>query len=387
MRWAVRALALFALLVLLAGCWNRRELNSLQIVVGTGIDLGRQGRVRLTAQFVNPGGVRASAGGLGSGSGGGPEAFFTLSAEGWTIFEAVRNLVMASERKAYFAHNQVLVVSEEAARRGIQPYLDFFARGRETRTTTYLFVSRGKAEDLLKVRGETEKIPALSLAAVADVARTTGRTEAVMVHDFLNRLVSGTTDSVVTTVAVRRQDGEERLLVGELCAFKGDRLVGHLTPTESRGYLWITGRMRSGAIVVSGPGGKGKVSFESIHATGRIVPKLDRGRVRMTVEVHDDCALVGTAGSARVATPEDLSALEGRKVEVIRRDIRAAVRRTQELGTDLFGFGEAVHRRYPQAWRELKPRWEQVFRRLEVEVKVTARIVSTGLLARPPRPR
>lgn len=56
--------------------------------------------------------------------------------------------------------------------------------------------------------------------------------------------------------------------------------------------------------------------------------------------------------------PETWDSLEKRQAAVIESEVKAALRKAQaELGVDIFGFGEAVHRKYPKEWQELKGRW------------------------------
>ncbi|MGC6588562.1 hypothetical protein ACPV3A_26915 [Paenibacillus sp. Dod16] len=66
MKWMKRITALILLhiviMLLLSGCWSRRELNDLAIAVAAGVDWV-EGRYRLTVQVANPGQLTAKRSG------------------------------------------------------------------------------------------------------------------------------------------------------------------------------------------------------------------------------------------------------------------------------------------------------------------------------------
>lgn len=50
----------------------------------------------------------------------------------------------------------------------------------------------------------------------------------------------------------------------------------------------------------------------------------------------------------------------------------------QEFKSDIFGFGEVIHRSNPQAWKKLKDNWDQTFVNLPVSVKTDIKIRQLG---------
>ncbi|MGB9803626.1 hypothetical protein [Desulfofundulus sp.] len=110
--WRVKVCLLLLLTpVLLAGCWDHREVEDLGIVLLTAVDSAPEGRVRLEVQALVPAAVAGGGGGMagmggGGGGGGGRKRYLNLSMEGRTIFEAVRRLSMETPRELFFAHNR-----------------------------------------------------------------------------------------------------------------------------------------------------------------------------------------------------------------------------------------------------------------------------------------
>lgn len=149
-----RTVAILLGAALLGGCWNRRELDTLAIVAGLGLDRDVEtGKIQLTAQIIKPGEVKTvKVGGAGGGGGGGGKAsaVWVIKSTGDTVFDAVRNMVTQSSRKLYFAHNQIIVIGKKTAEQGVWPLLDFFVRDHEIRWTIWVLVADGKASDVLE---------------------------------------------------------------------------------------------------------------------------------------------------------------------------------------------------------------------------------------------
>ena len=142
------AVLLCTLLILsLSSCWSRRELNTLAIVLGTGLDVGDQpDTLKLTAQV-----VKASA--IGSGStakagGAGEKAYVNISYTDKSVLSVLRGITHMQSRRPYFSHNEVFIFSSDLAKRDMAEGLDAFTRDHESRMDIFLLVSRNQASEI-----------------------------------------------------------------------------------------------------------------------------------------------------------------------------------------------------------------------------------------------
>ena len=76
---------LTAMLLLLTGCWDQRELTDLTVVTGMAVDKGENGRYKLTVEAINT--VE-----LNSKTAGGNSPSFVYSLEGDTVEELSRKM-------------------------------------------------------------------------------------------------------------------------------------------------------------------------------------------------------------------------------------------------------------------------------------------------------
>ncbi|MGE5598879.1 MAG: Ger(x)C family spore germination protein [Bacteroidota bacterium] len=373
-------------LCLAGGCWNYRELNELALVAGVGVDYDeRTNQVELTIQLIKPSKVRAPEGGGGAGGGGKESAVLVEQTRGRTVFDAVRNFVEQTNRKLFWAHTQVIVLGEGAARRGARSVLDFFLRDHEPRPGIWVLVARGKAAETMKTVPELESVPALEIGHLVEARAATSEASGVTLQEFASRLMSRTAAPVTGFLETRGEEGKEAVLTGT-AVFKGDRLIGELDRKETRGLLWVLGEVKSGIIDVQ-KNEKEIVGLEIIKASGKVSPVLRGKRVRARVEIKAQTHLGDQLGSHDWSTPAGLEKLVRLQNEAIRREIRAAWSKARKLNADVFAFGEAVNRKYPRQWKKMEGKWESLFREVELEIRVSTSIHGTGLIMAPAAPQ
>lgn len=386
-----------SLALLASGCWNRRELNTLAIVEAAGFDLDPVTRqVTMTVQILKPAEVKApAAGGMGS-----PKGVWVTRSSGRTVFEAVRNFTFVADRKLYFPFCRVLVIGEEMAENGLAPFIDWFERDHEPRLETLVVIARGPAARVLQAEHEQEKIPAAAIDNLLHAGRATSMVPVVTLKDLLARLESKSSQPYLPIIEVfpeKKQDEGEggkdkgggpgrevlRLKTGGAAVFKKDKLVGWLDNTETRGLLWVLGKVKSGILVVPAPGSSGNdISLEIIRASREIKPEIKGGKPSITVEIKEEGNLGEQMVAGDLARPEQFQLLEAAQAQAIEGEIRAALQKAQAWGVDIFQFGEAVHRRYRREWKTLEKNWDRVFPNLEVNVKVKAGLRRTYINTR-----
>ncbi|MEC0182040.1 Ger(x)C family spore germination protein [Paenibacillus peoriae] len=390
-RKAACLLLILTMTLLLTGCWNRTELNELAIAVGMGIDkLGDQFQV--SVQVVDPGQVSSKGGG---GSGRAPTTLYTAKAE--TIFEAVRKMTKTSPRKIYFSHLRICVIGESMAANGMAKALDFLSRDHHFRTDFYLVLSKdSSAEDILKILTPLDPIPANDLFSSLDISeKSWSPSTTVTLDELLASLTNQGIEPVLTGLQIvgNKEAGETkenvekivtsaRLEYSGMAVFKKDKLIGWLNEDESRGYNYITGKVRSSVNHVACPEG-GKVIMEIIRTQTTIKGAVNRGepRINIKMQVEANVGEVECTGLdlTKVGTIYDI---EKRGEEKLEEFMRAAVQKAQKsYKSDIFGFGEAIRRANPKAWSTLKNNWgREHFVDLPVNIKINLKLRRLGTI-------
>ncbi|MDQ6420224.1 Ger(x)C family spore germination protein [Paenibacillus sp. LHD-117] len=379
-------LLLVVMLALVTGCWNRRELNTLGIAVGVGIDKAGD-QFEVSAQVVDPDEVASKQGG------GGRSPVVLYDARGASIFEAMRKMTKQSPRKIYLSHVRILVIGESLAREGIADVLDFLSRDHELRTDFFIIVAKHtKAKNILNVMTPMEKIPAVSLFnSLESSEKAWAPTRNTNLNELMSDLTSEGKQAILTGIELKGDkeaagnkknveeiDSSGRLQYTGLAAFKGDKLVGWLSELESKTYNYLTGHVKSTVGILKCPNG-GSIALEVIRSKQTIKGKLENGKPSIDVKLRIEANVAEVAcriDLTKTPTIEEIEQLANQRLQSF---IEASVKKIQKkYKADIFGFGQAIHRSEPKLWKQIGKEWDAYFAKLPVNVKVDVNIRRLG---------
>lgn len=386
-------LTLFIILMvsitLLTGCWNRREINELSIATAIGIDKSEEGYL-VTVQLINPAEIASEKASTRT-------SITTYRTSGETVFEALRRLTLETPRKVYWAHLRLLVFGEEIAKDGIRKTLDFIVRDPEIRSDFYIIIARNeKADKFLNILTPVEQIPANKVFSSLKMSeKAWASTYHVQLDELVSSLVSEGRNPVLTGAIIKgdpeigmdinnlhKVDPPTTLQIRYIAAFKKDKLVGWLNENESKGYNYIVGHVSS-TIVNIPCSGDSKAAIELIRTKATVKGKVEYGEPKIVVEISTEGNVGEIECEVDLSKPENIYKLETKVEKEIKGEIEAAIKKCQkDLKSDIFGFGEAIHRADPKAWKELKTNWDNEFENLEVNIKVTVKIRRTGTITK-----
>lgn len=382
---------LLLLLVSLSGCWSRRELNELAIVVGMGIDK-EDGKYVVTTQVVNPGEISVQQ---TSGTKA-PVTVFQQKAE--TVFEAIRKMTTIAPRKLYFAHLRLVILGTEASEDGIAEIVDYLSRDHEFRTDFFLVVAKNtKAESVLEVLTSLDFIPANKLF---DSLQTSEKVWASTMTITLDQLIADMVGEGVQPnlagieVLGDKESGNKVENIGQItrsallqysgmATFKNEKLVGWFNDQESKGLNYALGKVKS--TIISVPcteGGDKNVEIELIRTKSDITTELKNGSTKGIINFKAE-ANVASVGCKEVdlTKRESIPYLEEKTEEDIKASIEAAIKTSQEkFKGDYFGFGNALHRSHPHFWKKVKEDWDETFKDMPIDIKVDIKILQTGTI-------
>ncbi|WP_019849205.1 Ger(x)C family spore germination protein [Desulfitobacterium sp. PCE1] len=363
---------------LLLGCWDRNELSTLAIVQAIGIDMMEDGRISLSTQILKPGALKS----------GSEKSIWVATSTGETLFDAVRNASLQTDRRLFFPHNKAIIISEETAKKGLVPLFDFLMRDVEVRDLTYVFVAKGKAVDILKGEHEQETNPSKAIENLAETSVLASILPKRYLIDLLSALENKTTSPILPGIKIHKENKDstftDMIVLDNTAVFKKDRLVGWFDPFEARGALWVLNEVKSATIVVESPLDEDKaVSLDVIKSIARLKPEITDSILRMTIKVKVEGNLTEQMSSVNLTSPKNFAELEKRAAAIVEEEIMTAIVKAQKWGGDILKFGEEFHRKYPQEWTELEQDWDELFPEIEVKLDVSVQLNLIGLSSEP----
>jgi spore germination protein KC len=383
----VKRLLIVAILLLLTGCWDRREMNELGIDLGMGIDKSDNEYV-VSVQAANVGQVASNKNGDGA------RATVTLfRSTGKTIMEALGKITLESSRKPYLSHLRLLIIGEGLAREGIGEALDFISRDREFRTDFGIVVARGSsAEKVLDVVVPIDKIPANQMFNSLRISdKYLAPTISVTLDKLILDIISQGKDPVLTGLQVfgdterggsihnaQRIKPETSVKSTGLAIVKGDRLVGWLDDMKSKSYSYITDEVNNTIDQIKCPDG-GNIALEIIRTRTKMKGEIVGGKPVIRLNVKTEANIGEVQCKVDLYKAETIKELEIVAEKTLRSHLGQTISLLQnEYKSDIFGFGEAIHRSNPKAWKKLKMDWSNSFETVSTDIKVDVQIRRTG---------
>ncbi|AKX96883.1 germination protein GerAC [Moorella thermoacetica] len=400
-------LGAFALAFSAGGCWDRREINELAFLSCAAFDLEGGNRV-LTSEFIRP----SAAGG---GERGGGETLpqrqaLIVSNRNKTFLAIGREKALGLPRRAYLAHTAAVLVGEEMARYGIKEVLDFVDRNPEIRRTTLILLTRGPAREVLvRAQSGLEKTLGREITGLHKWVQVSGYGYIPNINDIFFDLSGDAGTTVLPVLELSPQPfppilgpatatgggipagraGEpETLMTARLNGaglFYHDKLVAWLDQEQTRGWAWVRNKVKSAMLALPRQENS-LVSVNIISSRAEAAIDMQGGRPQGKIKIKVEGDLLEEQCYQDFTKEEAVKSLESRMAAQITSEISSALNQAKMAGTDVFGFGGALHRRYPEVWRQLEGRWNEEFKKLPVTISVEAKLRRTGMTGRPWQP-
>lgn len=377
----------------LSGCWSKQELNELAIISGMSIDKNEEGRYIKTIQLLNPSSV---AGGLQGGGAGQSPAVTVYTATGDSVLEAHFNAITKISRKLYHAHANLIVVGEEVAQEdGLENVLDAFERDPEIRPTAKVVIAHNtKAGDLLKSLTAVDKIPAEKVnGTLQTTEQSSGTNIEVTLQDVIKALTSEGKEPVLSGVNmkgdielgkkmenIQRSELDTTLEADGLAIFKEGKLIDWYHDDMAKGVIWILDKMKQTDLELERDGKENAIVYNVIRQKTKVSADTKNDIPAITINVRAEGDIREVRTPVNLEDPKVILEIEKELEKKIKTMLEETVKRTQQNRTDIFGFGEEVHRSNPKKWRKMKSEWNNnYFPNLNVKIKVEAYIRRTGL--------
>jgi spore germination protein KC len=377
----VLILLLLHIIPLLSGCWNQKELNDLAFVMAMGIDKGKDQRFDVTFQLVNPGNVSSGQG--GGGGQGLPIAVYKTSGD--TLTEAARNATKKVSRRLYYAHTNIIVISEKLAREGIYNLLDAFEREPEFRTTTEIIIANDStAEDIVATLTLLDKLPTSKIKKELDTTeKLLGENIKVNVDDLVSALVSKGRQPMISGYRLVGDKEESRkadnlnttttlayLKADGLAVFNDGKLKGWINNENARGAVWILNKVKSTDINLDWKGKKAALNLTPIRSKTKVTAKIKNGKPIIQVVLKEESVISEINTSMNLDNPTTIQEIKKITEEKIEKEIMNSIKAAQRQKCDIFGFGEKVHLANPKLWKKIEKNWDEQFANTKVTVKV-----------------
>lgn len=363
---------LLVISALISGCWNYREIEKLSIVSGIAIDK-IEDKYLVTTETVEIKGGRDTK-----------ISTKLLSSEGISIFDAVRNSIKLTGKKLYFSHAKVLIISNDIAKEGLIPVIDWVNRDTEPRYTMNVLISKEKtAKEILQAENKTSEIYSFELHDVLNAEKGLSYAPSVEEWNFVTDISGNGISAILPTVNMAQNKIPEIEGTG---VFKKDKLFGYLDGKETEALLFIKNKIKGGLLTQREISNNSytNISLEILKNETKLKPSYSDGKITIDITTKTDVVIGENGGTDDFIGEEGRKKLKNDFENHLETQIKNLVKKVQEdYDSDIFGFGKAVRINMPELWKKIELQWEQVFRRVDVDVRSTIIIKNSAYTSKP----
>jgi Ger(x)C family germination protein len=402
---------LMLVVMIISGCNGGRETDEVAYVIAIGIDKADNGELNITYQMAIPKALSSGGGDSSSSGGGGSKAVETVTITTNNLAEARNILTTLIARVPNLSHNKAFFISEELARQGVTDIFGPLVRYREYRGSMFIgVVHNGTAEKYLKkLNPKMELLPSKFIETMLLTNNETGYYVRSDLQEFYGRMKSGSGSPYAVLVAINPMNGENRpsgeklegetvseYLAGDIPAydseiasqfagtalFHQDKMVGTLTTEETRMLMILQDHFPRGFVIVADP----NLPDKAVNVNMRLGEKpiihlsLADGQPVINVSVLLEGEITAIPSGINYEQQEYRKQLEEKLSAMIQMQMEKMLKKTQELDSDVVGFGYQARAAFPtyQVWKAQN--WDELYSTAQFHIQVTTKLRRTGFM-------
>jgi spore germination protein KC len=176
---------------------------------------------------------------------------------------------------------------------------------------------------------------------------------------------------------------EASLVYNGLAVLRRDKLVGWMNDKESKGYSYLSSEVKNTVGSVPCPDGNGSFVIEVFNSNAKVKAKVKDGKPKIHVKLYNEMNIAEVRCKIDLTSVDTIKKLE-KLTEHSNKDIAmTSIKKAKKLKSDVFGFGEAIHRAAPKTWKKLRKNWDtKGFVEVPVEIESEVKIRRTGTMSK-----
>ncbi|GIO53455.1 MULTISPECIES: Ger(x)C family spore germination protein [Paenibacillus] len=374
MKRTVLSIVCCALLLLLPGCWNSKDIQNMAYVTAIGLDYV-DGKYKSYIQVLNFSNVAQSQ----NAQVGKVVPIWIGTGEGKTVTESLTSIYSTAQRRVFWGHMKAVVCSERLLKHGMDQVFDMLNRFREIRYNVLLYGTRDPIQDIL-----TEK-SILNFSPLESVLESpqqiyTQRSFILPIYEFkiLAQLREPSGTAILPSLTIDYKDWYEDKKdhpmhrVSGAYFFDNRELRGWLSEDDLRGTRWIQRQLERSPVNI--PIGQTPVATLILMKPHFVVePKLENDKIHFNIRI----GLKSYVDLLIKDTPE--STLEKMAAELVKKEVIESYKKGVALKSDVLMLEDKLYRKYPGKWRELSKQSDFILTEdMLKNVDVTITMVNSG---------
>lgn len=380
--------------IILTSCWDLTDPEKLGLVTVIGVDISSNGQIKLVLHETPY--QKQTSGQQSEGSGGGA-SIKLHKAEASTISEAMEKIASSDFRRIYLTHASAIILSEEfVSSNGLTPIIDYLERTPQIRRSIWVLISKkGQFNKIFNSGNKIEQgvdLGKIVKEMIGNKEMNSYLTAKSLTEFFTFFWETGSEPYtsgiglVNLTLNNEEQDTESKsdklnscdLIVENTAVFKNKKMVGWMNNEESRGLLWVMGEIKGGNITVKLD--EKDVVLKILKADSKIKPIIKDDKLKINIQVKVTSDVNESQKNIDFEQSRVIDKLQELQAVQVKRQILAAIDKSKNINSDVFGFGNLFFGKYPEYWKQIDGDWYGHYMDVDMKIDVKSTIDHMGLI-------
>ncbi len=383
-------LLMLCLSFLLNGCFDAAEVNQLAIITASSVDLATQNgkttsdpskKYLKSLQIAIPNQLQSSQSSSSGGSSGSASAtFIVVSGTNASPTSAMISAQEKLSRRFFLADRRVIILGEAYAKTGISTILDELVRNPQARLHVYILIAKGTTgKKIIEKAYPLNRLPSDAIVELEE-SHSFVAVDAVR---FIRLMTEGS-DAYAMGIRLLSHAKQSTIpfLLDHIAVFHRDRMVGWLSPKESKGFLLLydhANELQFFSLNVQVPPSMQTVTFRVTQLHSTVQPVLQHGKLQLMIKLFMKLYVIENGTAYNFDHPDAILRLQNCLTKRVKQDIQVTLFALQKrLNVDCLQVGRRVHAFYPTLWHTISPQWRKVFSTLPYQVTLNFQIMNSG---------
>lgn len=355
---------LIAILLMLAGCFNYRDINNVTFVTSMVFDLDPIGNVVIYMDCVRP--YRDN----NESSDNGKRILY--KGTGKTVLEALRDVNMASSYKINVTQNKAFIFTEKAVKEGIDKFLDIINNDQEFLVKPYIFAYFGDVERLLKVAASDEEYMGLFINDLVKKNKANSRAIIVNINEYMTESEIGANSALIGALELRKDVIDERIELSGGVIMRNDVMQEKIDIIDGLTYNILEDKVKTGTLEIVNPQmEEGFITFEILKNKTKTKIEYNGDRVLLTKDVNMKVTLAEAQGRF-IVDKQSLQLIEDTTELRIKEYLQAFFDKYNKKNIDILGVERMLEIKYPGLVKE------DILSILDVDINVNLDVEGTS---------
>lgn len=367
-------LSIIFILFSFTGCYDITGIDRQYFIVSFGIDLIENDLIKLSLQIPS-----SSSGHSESSSSAQASSYQLYSVEGQTIDECLAILNNYLNKKINLSHCSALVISEELAKKGIEPYIKTLTNNTELRHSCEIMISSSTALEVLeKVSNSGEVFSARLFDYLSSSSQYTGYTIQSTFGDFFQAL----DNDYYNPSCIYATVDNDTIQTNGIAIFDNSIMIGHIDVSNSISHLIVTNDLDTCTITIENPFEQNELLDldVSLYKDTNINIDIINGSPFITLTVYPEGTIRSSGSIFNYINDSNIKKVEtaaSNYLEKILKDYLYTI--TKKYNSDIVGFKGIYQSNFLTKEEFDKIHWDEIFQDSYFNIELKTKINSSNL--------